>query len=339
MTTLVTLPHEIIASIGQILLGKPGRKHGSDVCCWIRTATRYAAILVPLLYKNAFLPTKPQVVDRYGSVDAGFLVSTPPYRMWPCAANWQSDIMLGYLSSMSLEWITTVRFYIERNGYITEMMFNKIVRSGNMNLVQFFLARGVDPNDEAPLLTAIAEGHLDLVKLLVDAGAAISFRGNKGELENEPLCLAIVLHSHNENQEIALFLIESIISRGGSIEHPGIDGHTPLYHAVQESSIDLVRLLLGHGADVFTVLNPSLRGHTPCHNSHVVGSSIEAEVSILLFDKMEENDHDRLLGLVDDKGNTVSLSVCNTETIYEPFLSYSWDADRSSCCVSFGCPT
>lgn len=318
-TTLDTIPHEIIVFIGQALLGKPRRKHGSAVCCWIRTSTRYAEILVPLLYRNAFLPLKP-LDPRWATQLVGgqsTLVSTPPNLMWRSVVNWHSRYIVRYISNIPKEWIEDFKFYVKKDprdpyadGAVLEPMFEKFVRSGNAQLVQIFLDKRVALNDGSPLLTAVTEGHLEIVKMLVKAGASPTTQRHKlDQLRNAPLCQSILQHSRGKSQGITPFLIEHIFSRGGSLEHPGIEGRTPLYHAVLQSAIEVVRLLLDRGADPFSILNPSKFGHTPCRSVDIAGDRVQEDIYILLFDKMNEKNRKRLLALIDDAKNTVSCGT------------------------------
>ncbi|KAH8816506.1 hypothetical protein F5884DRAFT_896275 [Xylogone sp. PMI_703] len=101
----------------------------------------------------------------------------------------------------------------------------------------------------APLLSAAAEGHIGVVKLLLENGADITILSNR---RWTPLHLA----SYNGHIEVVKLLLE----KGADVTIINNRGWTPLHLASYNGYIEVVKLLLGKGADITTASNT---GWTP----------------------------------------------------------------------------
>jgi ankyrin repeat protein len=116
--------------------------------------------------------------------------------------------------------------------------------------------RDPTPGAKTALLYAAREGHLPVVELLLNAGAALEKADADGET---PLLMAV----ENGQLDVALYLI----GRGANVQASDWYGQTPLWAAVdvrdldipgphQDNGVDraraleLIRTLLEHGADV-----------------------------------------------------------------------------------------
>jgi ankyrin repeat protein len=114
-------------------------------------------------------------------------------------------------------------------------------------MVALLLKGGADPKQtfkgkEAQstcLEIAAQEGFLDIVKLLVSAGADIHHRGFRG---HTPLRVA----ARNGRTD----LVKYFISKGSEIDSRGDDGATPLEHAASKGHLDIVKLLVESGANI-----------------------------------------------------------------------------------------
>ncbi|KAL5228796.1 hypothetical protein ABZP36_017061 [Zizania latifolia] len=110
--------------------------------------------------------------------------------------------------------------------------------------VRHLLDYGADPNardseGKVPLWEALCEKHAAVVQLLVNGGADLS-SGDTGLYA----CIAV----EKNNTE----LLNDIVHYGGDVTRPcsGRDGTTALHRAVCDGNVQMVELLLEHGADI-----------------------------------------------------------------------------------------
>ena len=90
------------------------------------------------------------------------------------------------------------------------------------------------------LSAAVAQNHVEVVRLLLDRGADVNVANNDGET---PLHCASRL-SYTD-------MVMLLLAEGADVNVANNDGSTPLHpHQAQELLIDAVRLLLDRGADV-----------------------------------------------------------------------------------------
>lgn len=160
---------------------------------------------------------------------------------------------------------------------------------GDVAGVKRQLAWGVRPDGKhlwtrrTPLIEAAANGHLDVVRLLVENGADVNL---KGEAWEGPLHFAaerghveIVQFLLDHGADIWLFkphntplhsaarggqleVARILLAHGADINWKGIDEATPLEVAVSHEQLDMVKLLLANGADVNS---RGISGRTPLH--------------------------------------------------------------------------
>lgn len=91
----------------------------------------------------------------------------------------------------------------------------------------------------ADTYTPIRDRALESTYLLIQNGANVNAAKMKGK--SIPLELAII--SGN------LPLVETILKKGGEVNHVDENGVTPLMHATSRNLVDITKLLLAHGAD------------------------------------------------------------------------------------------
>ena len=116
---------------------------------------------------------------------------------------------------------------------------------GHLNLVKFLVEQGaeveVTNNDGfTPLHAAAAKGYMEIVKFLVEQGAGIEVTSNDG---STPLHMA----AENDHIEIVEFLV---VKRGAQLEVTNNDGQTPLCRAAMLGHTEVVRFLVDRGADL-----------------------------------------------------------------------------------------
>ena len=94
------------------------------------------------------------------------------------------------------------------------------------------------PGAKTPLLYAVREGHEDVVKLLLDAGANIE----KADADGVTPLLMAVLNGH-------VALAQSLIARGANVNVSDWYGQTPLWSAVDLRDLDVVGPTRNNGVD------------------------------------------------------------------------------------------
>ena len=116
------------------------------------------------------------------------------------------------------------------------------VNAGDLAQVKILITAGanVDKGDMfgTPLHMAVARGNLDIVAVLLDAGASIETKGTNGA---HPLHLAALTN----RPEVAALLI----ARGAELEARDNNGMTPLLIAASNGNLEATQILLDAGAD------------------------------------------------------------------------------------------
>ena len=126
---------------------------------------------------------------------------------------------------------------------------NEMAMKGDFKGVYAGLYEGYDINqidekDNMTLLGAAAKGgNSYMIKVLLDQGADIE----KGDTYYEATPLIIAL------DEWRFDAAKFLISKGANVHAINFLGETPLHHAVETDSAEMVRLLLDKGADLFAV--------------------------------------------------------------------------------------
>jgi len=155
------------------------------------------------------------------------------------------------------------------NGW---MPLNLATYNGHLEVVKLLLDNGADlavrdKYGATSLNCASANGHLEVVKLLLDKGADISVRD---KYEATPLNCA----SANGHLEVVRLLLD----KGADISVRDKYGATSLNCASANSHLEVVRLLLNNGADSAV---PDYGGWTPLNVSSCLG---HVDVVKLLLD-------------------------------------------------------
>ena len=155
----------------------------------------------------------------------------------------------------------------ERN----KIELSRYTMEGNGREVGRLLAKGVNPNggydvtvgincklEAPPMCLAAVNGHIDVVKLLLESGGDPNRVNNYGET---PLHLA----ARSRCVQAVKILIDAV----ADLNAPDKWGDSPLYYAVRNNHLDMVKLLLDAGAKLIG------NGHrrTPLHWAALWGNS------------------------------------------------------------------
>jgi ankyrin repeat protein len=101
-----------------------------------------------------------------------------------------------------------------------------------------------------PLHIAAEEGHEEIARVLLDAGAEVDDK----EAFSSPLSWAVMTRTPN------LKLVKLLIDRGANVNRPGFEKETPLHHAAKYGNVEAARMLLNAKADATA---KDWRGATP----------------------------------------------------------------------------
>jgi serine/threonine-protein phosphatase 6 regulatory ankyrin repeat subunit B len=136
-------------------------------------------------------------------------------------------------------------------------------RKGYRDIVELLLDRGANIHEKNnkginALMCASSEGHKDIVELLLDRGANIHEKNNNG-------INALIYASSKGHKDI----VELLLDRGADIKEKDCVGSNALLYASYYGHRDVVELLLDQGADIHdknneggnALMEASLDGH------------------------------------------------------------------------------
>jgi len=156
------------------------------------------------------------------------------------------------------------------NDVANRMFLFRACTLGCLSVVQNLLNRNFDPNlkDQSTLLaTAIANGHTEIVRVLLDAGAVTDpdavYSPLIAAIEEDRLDIVILLLNHGANMDersdtnrnvlMLSFNHEinaELLARGADIHHRDDEGNTPFLHACMGPSKQSIDLFLSHGSKI-----------------------------------------------------------------------------------------
>lgn len=143
------------------------------------------------------------------------------------------DMLQGILSTIGAEKKSPIRLTPNKNFY-------NVAKIGETDKVVALLMQGFDPNytfedheNETPLHAAAQAGHVEIVHLLIQAGADTNVMNSR---LNTPLMTAI----ESDQNQVVLYLIKA----GAALDFRGEDGMTALHLAAKAGNREAVQMLL-----------------------------------------------------------------------------------------------
>jgi ankyrin repeat protein len=101
------------------------------------------------------------------------------------------------------------------------------------------------PADQTPLMLAARNAFLEIVRVLLDAGASVSAADKRqGEVEGEHQALHYAVVGQNRA------VVEAILDAGADVNALTSGGDTPLNFAIRRGNLELMQLLVERGAAV-----------------------------------------------------------------------------------------
>eukprot|EP00747_Dinoflagellata_sp_TGD_P130208 gnl/TRDRNA2_/TRDRNA2_174800_c2_seq1.p1 gnl/TRDRNA2_/TRDRNA2_174800_c2~~gnl/TRDRNA2_/TRDRNA2_174800_c2_seq1.p1 ORF type:complete len:260 (-),score=39.55 gnl/TRDRNA2_/TRDRNA2_174800_c2_seq1:370-1149(-) len=158
-----------------------------------------------------------------------------------------NDASLASLAKTKLGGVPVLRLQVLRRAFVRHLgplLFDP-VSIGDSSAVERILARLANPDcaryqdDQTPLSIASKKGNVEMVQILIEAGA------EKDKPRNLLGATAIRMAAREGHLSVVRFLCEA----GANYEKPTIDGTTPLYIAAEKGHLRLVRFLCGMKAD------------------------------------------------------------------------------------------
>ncbi|KAF5850311.1 hypothetical protein GGP41_002577 [Bipolaris sorokiniana] len=148
--------------------------------------------------------------------------------------------------------VLLLRYGADANGFDREGVtpLFAATRGQCIECAKVLLKHGADPNlsagpdSESPLSAAASQNYIDFVQLFLASGGDIGFI-----MENGSTALISAM-----NKTTSPKCVEVMLSAKGDPDAKNGEGTTPLFQAIQANRIDLMTVLLDHGA------NPNLPG-------------------------------------------------------------------------------
>lgn len=160
--------------------------------------------------------------------------------------------------------------------------------NGHLNVVKLLVNRGARVNNDYLLQVACEYRHLNIVEFLIQQGADMESTNDAGYT---PLMISCTIH----HIEISLPIINYLIASGANIHRKTAEGNSALHTCVNSGSLETMKLLISHGA---RWMDANDAGITP-----LMAAAILSRVKIIKFiisqptcDRQDKIDAWELLG-------------------------------------------
>ncbi|KAJ5787905.1 hypothetical protein N7457_002895 [Penicillium paradoxum] len=152
---------------------------------------------------------------------------------------------------------------MNEKGHDEQTALGAACENGHLMIVRLLLDQGADPTigdmfGRTPLFTASQHGYVEVSRLLIEHGADADIPNNYGSTPIDVAC-------YNGCTEV----VKLLLAHGVDITVADENGWTPINSACESGHIEVAKLLLAYGADI-TVTNS--KGWTPinlaCHHGY-----------------------------------------------------------------------
>ncbi|MFH1718217.1 MAG: ankyrin repeat domain-containing protein [Planctomycetota bacterium] len=196
----------------------------------------------------------------------------------------------GPLHEASIYNIEMVKLLLARGANVNggngkhEPALYAAIRGGHRDIVELLIQHGADVNAKnntwrrvyTPLQRAAITGRTEAVKLLLEAGANISVKDDRGQTL---LHLILDMRNSDYNQyRLSKDTVELLLAKGEDVNLKDNDGRTPLHLAAESDDRDIVGFLLDKGAKIDEKDDES--GFTALHHAARFGNKNVAELLI-----------------------------------------------------------
>lgn len=141
--------------------------------------------------------------------------------------------------------LLSVFFLCFSNALYADESFERMVRLGKIEQIRKSLENGTlsphhtSSDEKTMLMLAAEEGHIEIVRLLLDKGTKINVRDKGG-------ATALTYAAYENKSGVVKLLLE----RGADPNLPGSHGRTALFFAACKGYVDIVKDLIAKGANV-----------------------------------------------------------------------------------------
>jgi len=130
-------------------------------------------------------------------------------------------------------------------------------------------------NGDTPLLIALDKCKTDTIKMLINNGAEINSRNNQGDS-------ALLYATRKAYDRWYYGLVEMLIEEEADLNVRNSAGETPLLIAAYQCNLDMMKLLIGSGADISSGNSYKM---TPVHQAAQCSGTIGYSATKLLMEK------------------------------------------------------